>query len=129
MARKKVEPLTLPIAEAMGFTTHKSADNPLPGMLSVLLSSKMKAEEKEAQLYDVYGIEASTEMKEGLTTMCNLSYGIAEEAKKEGLEEGREEGREEMILKCLRAGKTCEQIAEFNEISLLEVQEVEKKYL
>lgn len=65
--------------------------------------------------------------------MCNLSYGIAEEAemkgREEGRKEGRKEGRENLVLQCLQTGKTCEQIADFIGISLDEVKEIEKKFL
>jgi len=105
----------------LGDFQEEKEDNPLPGMLSVLLSNKMSVSEKEICLHENFGIEASAEIKEGLTTMCNLSYGIAEEAKAES--------REEIILNCLRSGKTCEQIADFNGIPLEEVQNVEKKFL
>ena len=61
--------------------------------------------------------------------MCNLSYGIAEEAEIKGRAEGRAEGREKIVLQCLQSGKTCEQIAAFIGISLDEVKAVEKKFL
>lgn len=109
----------------LGNARETSGDNPLIDMLSVLLSDKMGIDEKETCLHDNFGIETSVEMKEGLTTMCNLSYGIAEEAE----QKGREEGREKLILQCLQSGKTCEQIAAFIGISLDEVRDVEKKFL
>lgn len=105
----------------LGSARETSGDNPLTDMLSVLLSDKMGIDEKETCLHDNFGIETSVEMKEGLTTMCNLSYGIAEEAE--------QKGREKLILQCLQSGKTCEQIAAFIGISLDEVRNVEKKFL
>lgn len=105
----------------LGDIREVSEENPLINMLSVLLSNKMDVDEKEACLYENFGIETSMEMKEGLTTMCNLSYGIAEEAE--------QKGREKIILQCLQSGKTCEQIAAFIGISLDEVRDVEKKFL
>lgn len=78
----------------LGNPQETSGDNPLTNLLSVLLSNKMGVDEKETCLYDNFGIETSIEIKEGLTTMCNLSYGIAEEAE----QKGREEGREKIIL-------------------------------
>ena len=105
----------------LGSARETSGDNPLTDMLSVLLSDKMGIDEKETCLHDNFGIATSVEMKEGLTTMCNLSYGIAEEAE--------QKGREKLILQCLQSGKTCEQIAAFIGISLDEVRNVEKKFL
>ena len=101
--------------------------NSLTSMLSVLLSKDKKPAEKEKCLSEKFGINPSIEMKEGLNIMCNLSYGIAEEAEIKGRAEGRAEGREKIVLQCLQSGKTCEQIAAFIGISLDEVKAVEKK--
>lgn len=64
----------------------------------------------------------------------NMTLTEFDEAKYERIireqsrEEGREEARMEMILRCLKNGKTCEQIAEFNSIPFEEVKAVEENY-
>ncbi|MDD6306781.1 MAG: hypothetical protein PUA75_07520 [Clostridiales bacterium] len=61
----------------------------------------------------------------------NMTLTEFDEAKYEKIirEESREEGREEIIRNCLKNGKTCEEIADFNGIPLEEVKAVEDKYL
>lgn len=59
------------------------SENKLIGMLSNLLSSKLSVEEKKQALEHKYNILMTVEMEREVDIMCNLSYGIAEEATKE----------------------------------------------
>ena len=100
-------------------TAKLPTENPLLGMLSVLLSPEINVEEKEIRLQTNYGLEHSIEIKEGLQTMCNLSYSI--------LEKGIEQGKAELIRNCLKKLGSCEQVAELLGVSLEEVTIVAKK--
>ncbi len=57
---------------------------PLIEMLSVLLSQKMKSEEKESILSEKFGIATTIEMKERFNVMCNLSDLVEEEGIRKG---------------------------------------------
>jgi predicted transposase/invertase (TIGR01784 family) len=48
-----------------------------------------------------------------------------EDSRQEGLEEGRKEGRRSVILAMIRNGRTPEQIAEFCNLSLNEVLDIQ----
>lgn len=83
-------------------------------MLHLLFRARLKAEEKTKRLKDDFNIVLDNDMRKELNIMCNLSEGIAEEARaeawaeanklsagiaeearEEGLKEGRNEGRKE----------------------------------
>jgi len=61
-------------------------ENKLLGMLSALLSSELTPEQKEAVLQE-YGI-ATTQLREEMSTMCNLSDLIEERGIEKGIEKG-----------------------------------------
>lgn len=88
-------------------------EHPLIGMLSVLLSQKMKSEEKEEILNKQFGIKATSEMKERLNSMCNLSDLVEEEAWQRGLENGMRKGICESIFSLLEdLGEISDEIKE-----------------
>ncbi len=101
-----------------------SRGNRLHGMLSTLLSEKLRPEEKEKILSDKYDIDTSKELEGGLRQMCNLSDLVEERGIKKGLEIGREEGREEgrekgkvetlfsLVCKKVEKNKSLAQIAD-----------------
>ena len=62
---------------------------------------------------------------EGEVVMCEAMREMLEEAEQEGIQKEREN----LIMNCLKKGHTCEAISDFNDISLDEVKEVEKKFL
>ena len=73
-------------------------------MLHLLFRARLKAEEKTKRLKDDFNIVLDNEMRKELNIMCNLSEGIAEEARAEAwaeanklsagiAEEAMEEGR------------------------------------
>lgn len=63
-------------------------------LIGTLFSNELKVEEKLDILSMEYGIPISDELREDVTTMCNLSQGIADEAMAKGRTEGRVEGEE-----------------------------------
>ena len=60
--------------------------------------------------------------------MCNLSQGLVEEGREEGIVEGRAEGivegRAEIIIKMYNKGFTVEEIAETIDKDVEEVKEI-----
>jgi len=74
----------------------KEKEHPLIGMLSVLLSGRIKPAEKEEILSRQFGIKTTIELKERFYTMCNLS-DLVEEAWERGLKNGMREGMREGI--------------------------------
>lgn len=99
----------------------RDEENKLLGMLSTLLSPELCPEQKEVILQE-YGIETTTQLKEGLSKMCNLSDMIEEK----GIEKGIELML--LIIEYLNAGKTCEEIANSLDIQLEEVKRIKNKY-
>lgn len=83
-------------------------------MLSVLLSSKLVAEEKISILQDEYNIVLDDNSREEVSLMCNLSEAIEQEALKRGIEQGIEQGTENahrcIITKMYNNGFSFEQI-------------------
>ncbi len=70
----------------LGREEERAKGNRLHGMLSVLLSDKLRPEEKETILEHEYDIETSVELKGGIEKMCNLSDKIEERGIKQGTE-------------------------------------------
>ncbi len=46
----------------------------------------------------------------------------------ESTETGRQQGQIELILNCLKKGKTCEQVSEFLEIPLEDIKQIQENY-
>ena len=76
----------------IGLGKNEEEENPLIGMLDVLLSEELTPKEKEEYVEEKYGVEVSVEVKEALNTMCNLSDLIEEKGIEKGIEKGRVEG-------------------------------------
>ena len=74
----------------------KVQENKLVGMLSALLSMKLRPEEKEAILQK-YGIETTKQLEEGMASMCNLADLIEEKGIEKGIKQGMEQGIEQGI--------------------------------
>ena len=78
----------------------------------MLLSDKLKEQEKLEIIEREYNIPANRELREEVTTMCNLSDGIEERA------------TEKIILKMYNRGDTLEQIAEVTDVSEEDIEEI-----
>ena len=70
---------------------NQETDNELIGMLSVLLSNRLSAEEKKRRLREEYGIETSSELGKDIEEMTNLSIGLVENTRKEERKKAKEE--------------------------------------
>lgn len=62
--------------------------------LRILLSDMVNPEQKKMVLNNDFGIEMDIKLEKGLSEMCNLSEGVLERGRKEGLEIGLEKGIE-----------------------------------
>lgn len=72
----------------LGKEEKEDNDISLHGLLITLLSENLTAKEKTKILNSKYGIRTTTEMKEGMRQMCNLSDRIEEM----GIEKGKQQG-------------------------------------
>ena len=82
--------------------------NRLTEMLNVLLSAKMKADEKIKILEEDFRIPMEREMGKELNQMCNLSDYVEEI----GIKTGIEELLTEQVMKKIEKGKTIPEIAD-----------------
>ncbi len=73
----------------------KDDKNGMMKMLNLLFKAKMPAEDKKYQLSKNYGIMMTRAIDKEMDGMCDLSKGVREEGRAEGLAEGRAEGRVE----------------------------------
>jgi hypothetical protein len=91
--------LTTTILVCLG---ERSEEPTLTDLLEVALSNKIDPEEKIKILEEKYSIPMTIELEEEVMNMCNLSQGVKEEGRREGIAEGielgRAEGREEKAL-------------------------------
>ena len=85
-------------------------------LIGTLLSDKLQEQEKLEILEQEYNIPVNREIREEVTTMCNLSDGIEER--------GAERAREAIILNMYNKGYTLEQIAEVTDVSEEAIEEI-----
>ena len=86
--------------------------NRLTEMLNVLLSAKIRADEKIKILEEDFQIPMEREMGKELNQMCNLSDYVEEIGIEKGIEKGREKHLTEQIMKKIAKGKTIPEIAD-----------------
>ena len=84
-------------------------------LIGALLSSELKEQEKLDIIKHEYNIPISSEFREDVSVMCNLSQGIVDDTKAE------------IIMNMYRKGYTLEQIADVTEKSISEIGEIIKK--
>ena len=84
-------------------------------LIGALLSSELKEQEKLDIIKHEYNIPISSEFREDVSVMCNLSQGIVDDTKAE------------IIMNMYRKGCTLEQIADVTEKSISEIGEIIKK--
>ena len=106
----------------------------LVGLLNTIFTSPLNSDEKIKRLEDIYNIPKTEKIREGVVKMCNLSTGILEKGREEGLAQGRAEGKAEglaegKIIGTIEAlhslgNKTPEEIAVIVERSEEYVKEV-----
>jgi len=75
---------------------NKKEENELLGMLSALLSTDLRPQEKESILQE-YGIETTRQLKEEVENMCNLSDLIEEKGMEKGIKQGKEQGIQALV--------------------------------
>lgn len=88
-------------------------------LIGALLSSELKEQEKLDIIEHEYNIPISSEFREDVRIMCNLSTGIEEKA--------TEKTSEKFILNMYKKGYTLDQIADVAETSVEVVEAIIKK--
>lgn len=101
----------------------KRKENDLIRLLSVLLSTEIKPNDKKGILEDKFKIPMSAKMNEEAKVMCNLSDGIEQR----GIEKGKEKGKSEMVLAMLRDNQPLELIAKFSNFTKEKIAEIGRK--
>ena len=109
-------------------------------LLGALLSGKLTVDEKINIIENEYEINIENNLRRDVSDMCNLSQGLVEEGREEGIVEGRAEGIVEgraegivagraegeagIIIKMYNKGFTVEEIAETIDKDVEEVKEI-----
>ena len=105
-------------------------------LLGALLSMDLSVEEKLDIVKTEYGIPIEDNIREDVSVMCNLSQGIKEKGRIEGMAEGKAEGmiegkakgkaegKAEMIINMHKKGYTLEQIADVAGKSTEEIRSI-----
>jgi len=88
-------------------------------LIGALLSSELKEQEKLDIIEHEYNIPISSEFREDVRIMCNLSTGIEERA--------TEKTSEKFIMNMYKKGYTLDQIADVAETSVEVVEAIVKK--
>ncbi len=101
-------------------------------LLAALFSRHLDVSDRINIIRDEYDIPTEVDIGEEMKEMCNLSDGVWEEAMTVGIAQGIEkgiaqgiaQGRQDAILKLYRKGLSVEWIAEVQEMSIEEVQNI-----
>ena len=96
-------------------------------LIGTLLSDKLKEQEKLEIIEREYNIPINRELREEVTTMCNLSDGIEERAAARATKKATAETRKAIILKMYNRGDTLEQIAEVTDVSEEDIERIVRK--
>ena len=88
--------------------------------MGALLSGKLTVDEKINIIENEYEINIENNLRRDVSDMCNLSQGLVEEGREEGIAEG-EAG---IIIKLYNKGFTVEEIAETIDKDAEEVKEI-----
>lgn len=102
-------------------TAVKEPEKNLHGMLGILFSEILNAEEKMKLLETEFQIQENGKMREELDEMCNLSYAI--------LERGIEEGKRSVIREMLLDRQSYSLIQKYTGASDEEIRAVEEALL
>ena len=89
-------------------------------LIGALHSTELKEQEKLDIIEHEYNIPISSEFREDVSVMCNLSQGIEEK----GIAIGRAEGEAGLIIKMYKNGFTAEQIASATDKDIEEVKAI-----
>ena len=99
----------------LGLGDHRSPRKDILKLLSVLLTTEMKPDEKKEILERDFAIPMTVEMKKEADTMCTYGQAILEEGKKQGIKigegQGSEKERRQLLLNFLSSGMSVEQVA------------------
>lgn len=96
-------------------------------LLSVLLSSEMKAEDKKQILQKDFNIGMTMEMESEVERMCNLSELVERKGIEQGIEQGIKQGalesKKEIALKMRKKGYSDSTIADILEVGINVLQQ------
>ncbi len=103
----------------LGLGDHRSPRRDILKLLSVLLTTEMKPDEKKEILERDFAIPMTVEMKKEADTMCTYGQALLKEGEERGLKKGIEigEGRgsekkqRQLLLNFLSSGMSVEQVA------------------
>ena len=118
----------------LGLGNHESSRKGILKLLSILLTQKMKPEEKRGILEQEYHIPMTVEMKKEADTMCTYGQSILEEGMEKGMrqgmqkgmQKGRQEEREANVLGMLKEKIPMETISRITHYSLDQIQKLGK---
>ena len=99
----------------LGLGDHRSPRRDILKLLSVLLTTEMKPDEKKEILERDFAIPMTVEMKKEADTMCTYGQAILEQGREQGIEIGEKRGSEkkqrQLLLNFLSSGMSVEQVA------------------
>ena len=118
----------------LGLGNHESSRKGILKLLSILLTPKMKPEEKRGILEQEYHIPMTVEMKKEADTMCTYGQSILEkgmekgmrQGMQKGMQKGRQEERESNIVAMLKEKIPMETISRITHYSLDQIQKLGK---
>ena len=73
-------------------------------------------DEKKKRLEKYFDFNTNAELKEGVNNMCNLSEGIYQRGKEEGILQGKEEGLLLAAKKMIENGTSYEEVSKILDI-------------
>lgn len=94
-----------------------------------ITESQQTFDSKRAILQKEYHIEMTLEMEQEMSTMCNLSLNISEEALNRGYTQGRQETLNETAVRFLFMGFSVEDVSKGTGLPLETVEEIKKQIM
>jgi len=100
----------------LGLGDHRSPRRDILKLLSVLLTTEMKPDEKKEILERDFAIPMTVEMKKEADTMCTYGQAILEEGIEIGEEKCRGKERRQLLMNMLKNGMPVEQAAAWTNV-------------
>ena len=108
----------------LGLGDHRSPRRDILKLLSVLLTTEMKPDEKKEILERDFAIPMTVEMKKEADTMCTYGQAILKEGEERGLKkgikigegQGSEKERRQLLLNMLKNGMPVEQASAWTNV-------------
>ena len=105
----------------------EKSESDLHYLLGTIFSNQITTDEKIKLLKTKSGMPDGNGIREEMEEMCNLSYGIAEDAMEKGMEKGKAEEKKSLIINMIKDHLPIDKIKFYANASDADIAEAKKE--